>query len=268
MIETKQNEKEDTLILQEDIEYDDSDYQVSPDEVKNFLEDSSKQVSSESEIVKERLDKAEAALVSLVGEAENTDTEEEQDKDEERVHIAPDTTFQAPTKYFTEMSFNIRDDQHKITDDEKEAYLEAMLSNSQLELPIAMSNKITIVCRDLNVYERDLSINAIRNFADVVDTTPQAVLLQMRKYRIPMQIISINGKKFDTLKFTYDNNYDLKTFEQDTEKLKAEANNRVMHLSVSLQGLLNKAVNIFEHKLARLEEAAFNQDFWNPVGRD
>jgi hypothetical protein len=40
-----------------------------------------------------------------------------------------------------------------------------------------------------------------------------------------------------------------------------------MPMSVSLQSLYLKALNIFEHKLARLEEAAFNKDFWNPAER-
>jgi hypothetical protein len=42
----------------------------------------------------------------------------------------------------------------------------------------------------------------------------------------------------------------------------------MMRIPSSLDSLYTKALNIFEHKLARLEEAAFNEDFWNPVERD
>jgi hypothetical protein len=50
-------------------------------------------------------------------------------------------------------------------------------------------------------------------------------------------------------------------------RLKLQSKNIVMPIPSSLQALYLKALNIFEHKLAKLEEAAFNQDFWNPVGR-
>lgn len=252
----------DNLVLQEEPEFDE-DVQVSTDEVSAFI-----QQQEEQNIQKQKsgLDLAEEELMSLqekAKEIQNTDKSEEEDQ---RIKITPDSTFSQPTNYFTDMVVTVRDDQHVITDQDKEKYLESMLQDTQLELPIVMSNGITVVCRDLNMYERDLSINAIKDYTAFQGLTPQAILLQMRKYRIPMQIVSVNNRKFNTVSFKYTGEYDLDKFEKDTQQLKEQANKVIMPMSVSLQGILNKAVNIFEHKLARLEEAAFNQDFWNPVG--
>lgn len=252
------------LVLQEEPEFDD-DVQVSSDEVNAFLD---QQEQQDSQKEKNSLDLAEEELLALQKRAKEAQDSNEKQEDDQRIKISPDSTFNQPTNYFTDMVVTVRDDQHVITDQDKEKYLESMLQDTQLELPIVMNNGITVVCRDLNMYERDLSINAVKDYSAFQGLTPQAVLLQMRKYRIPMQIVSINNKKFNTVSFQYSGEYDLQKFEEDTQKLKEQSNKVIMPMSVSLQGILNKAVNIFEHKLARLEEAAFNQDFWNPVGRD
>ena len=93
------------------------------------------------------------------------------------------------------------------------------------------------------------------------------VITVLREIRLPMQIVKINNKPFKTIYFDYNDDVTDEVFEADKKALDASYKKTILPLPSMLQSLYLKALNIFEHKLARLEEAAFNSDFWNPVGR-
>lgn len=187
--------------------------------------------------------------------------------DENRVQVEPNKLFNTDNNrnYYNNMFVVVRDDQHVITQEDKDKYLEAMLMDTQLELPIVMQNGITIVCRDLNMYERELTMEVMRDKIKETELPTHLLVHILKNLRLPMQIVSINNKKFDTIRFEY-KKVDKHQFEKDKEELKTKYDEVVMPMTLITQSLCTKALNIFEHKLARLEEAAFNTDFWNPVG--
>ena len=197
---------------------------------------------------------------------EEAPVEQDKQEDEPRVNVTPSKLYDDTDRpnYYEDMSVSVRDDQHPITDSDKETYLQAALTDSQLELPIVMANGITVVCRDLNMYERDLSMDLVRDQIKDQQLPPYMVAYVMRNIRMPMQIVRINDKPFDTIKFDY-KQYSKKQFETDKKELDKRQKDLVMPMKVFTQSLYLKALNIFEHKLARLEEASFNKDFWNPA---
>lgn len=223
------------------------DNDVTFDDLKKFIEQAQEQQDKLEEENQEIADKSE----------------------EDRISVHPSTLYQAPARknFYENMIVPVRDDQHVITNSDKEAYLQAMLTDSQLELPIEMQNGITIVCRDLNMYERELSMELVKDQIKENNLSPVMLAHIMRGIRMPMQLVRVNDKKFDTIKFEF-KDYTLEQLEQDKKTLSEKQKKLVMPMSVGIQSLYLKALNIFEHKLARLEEAAFNKDFWNPADHD
>lgn len=210
-------------------------------------------------------------LKKFIQQAQEAQQEQEyEDKkiDDERINVHPNTLYNVPERqnFYENMIVPVRDDQHVITAEDKERYLQAMLTDTQLELPIEMHNGITIVCRDLNMYERELSLEIVRDQIKERNLPPTMLAHLMRNIRMPMQIVKVNDKKFDTIKFEF-KDYTVDQLQEDKNSLLEKQKKVVMPMSVSLQSLYLKALNIFEHKLARLEEAAFNKDFWNPAER-
>lgn len=220
------------------------DNDVTFDDLKKFIEQAQEQQNKLEEENQEIADKSE----------------------QDRISIQPSTLYDAPARknFYENMVVPVRDDQHVITNNDKEAYLQAMLTDSQLELPIEMQNGITIVCRDLNMYERELSMELVKDQIKENNLSPLMLAHIMRGIRMPMQLVRVNDKKFDTIKFEF-KDYTLEQLEQDKKTLSEKQKKLVMPMSVGIQSLYLKALNIFEHKLARLEEAAFNKDFWNPA---
>lgn len=220
------------------------DNDVTFDDLKKFIEQAQEQQNKLEEENQEIADKSE----------------------QDRINIQPSTLYDAPARknFYENMTVPVRDDQHVITNSDKEAYLQAMLTDSQLELPIEMQNGITIVCRDLNMYERELSMELVKDQIKENNLSPLMLAHIMRGIRMPMQLVRVNDKKFDTIKFEF-KDYTLEQLEQDKKTLLEKQKKLVMPMSVGIQSLYLKALNIFEHKLARLEEAAFNKDFWNPA---
>lgn len=240
------------------------------------IEDIIEPISQGEDTEQYNLDEVKAYLSENYTQETDQYTEEEDTKEDEVVpekkdnkldpiKIEPSKLYEN-SKYF-DMYVPVQDHDHVITLEDKEAYLDAMLQESDLHLTIKMSSGISITCRDLNMYERQLSLELAKKEAVDKKLTPNLAFSILRDIRMPMQIVSINNKKFNTVRFTYDPDSTQDKFEQDMARLKLQSKNIVMPIPSSLQALYLKALNIFEHKLAKLEEAAFNQDFWNPVGR-
>lgn len=208
---------------------------------------------------------------STDGQDTDDETQEEpkeEDEGENRLTIEPPKTYDTkPSKYY-DMSVPVQDYDHIVTREDKEAYLDAMMEEVDLHLRIKMKNGITITCRDLNMYERELSLELAKKKLKDQKVLPHMGLAILRSIRLPMQIVQLNNKKFKTIRFEYNPDATQEQFELDMEQLSKKSKEVMMRIPSSLDSLYTKALNIFEHKLARLEEAAFNEDFWNPVERD
>lgn len=242
--------------MSENILVDDENNQVNPEEIKDFLMENEQEQNEQP-----------------VQQPEQPEVHEDIDKkpNSPRLEVTPSNLYDAKpskTSYYNNMEINIADDRHVITDYDKETYLEAMMAESDLQLPIIMKNGLTIVCRDLNMYEREVSIEIAKRKIANKELPAHLIMSTLRDIRLPMQIVSINDKKFRTVRLEYDPESSSDKFEKDMEYLIKQSKATLMRIPSSLQSLYMKALNIFEHKLARLEEAAFNSDFWNPVGRD
>lgn len=207
-------------------------------------------------------------FIQQAQDAQQEQADEDKKIEDERINVYPNTLYNVTERqnFYENMIVPVRDDQHVITAEDKEQYLQAMLTDTQLELPIEMHNGITIVCRDLNMYERELSLELVRDQIKERSLPPTMLAHLMRNIRMPMQIVKVNDKKFDTIKFEF-KDCTVEQLQEDKNSLVEKQKKIVMPMSVSLQSLYLKALNIFEHKLARLEEAAFNKDFWNPAER-
>lgn len=226
---------------------DEQEQQITPDEIKNYIEENSEE-DQQSDYTEE--------------------TEDQEEEIEDRIIITPSKTYDTkPSKYY-DMSVPVQDYDHIVTQEDKDAYLDAMLEEVDLHLHIKMKNGITITCRDLNMYERELSLELAKKRLNDQKVLPHLGLSILRSIRLPMQIVQLNNKKFNTIRFEYNPDADQKQFELDMECLSKKSKEIMMRIPSSLDSLYTKALNIFEHKLARLEEAAFNEDFWNPVERD
>lgn len=230
--------------------------QVSSLEVSEFLKENKKDDEKPQDDTTEDLKKDE----------EETKSE---DKDE-RVSISPSKLYEQdkPQFDFNNLQVSVSDKLHPITNQDKEVYLEAMLTEMPLHLDIKMKNGITITCRDLNMYERSLSLELAKERIKEASMRPEMVLSVLRDIRLPMQIVKVNNKPFKTIKFEFDPESSLDKFDRDKEELRKLSRNVLMPIPSVLQAMYTKALNVFEHKLAVLEESAFNSDFWNPVDTD
>lgn len=232
--------------------------QVSSLEVSEFLKENKKDDEKPQDDTPEDLNKEEKETKS-----------EYKDKDE-RISISPSKLYQPdkPQFDFNNLQVSVSDKVHPITNQDKEIYLESMLTEMPLHLDIKMKNGITITCRDLNMYERSLSLELAKDRIKEASMRPEMVLSILRDIRLPMQIVKVNNKPFKTIKFEFDPESSFDKFDKDKEELRRLSRNVLMPIPSVLQAMYTKALNVFEHKLAVLEESAFNSDFWNPVDTD
>lgn len=235
-------------ILEEVIEEDSPQYSI--DEVNKYVEDNQSQDNEASDYEDEEVD---------------TDNKEKQ---LERIKIQPPATYEYNKDSYEQMFVPVQDYNHPITQQDKEDYLDAMLQESELQLTIDMKNGLKVTCRDLNMYEREVSLELAKRMLKLEGLTPQIAYTALANIRMPMQIVKCGSKKFNTIRLNYDADATKEQFNTDVEFLQKEYKKILMPIPSFIQSLYSKALNIFEHKLARLEEAAFNEDFWNPVGRD
>ena len=186
-----------------------------------------------------------------------------------RINIDPPKTYENKKEdYYNNMVIPVQDYNHVITQRDKEDYLDSMMQESELQLTISMKNGLDVTCRDLNMYEREVSLELAKTLLRANGLTPQMAYSILSNIRMPMQIVKCGSKKFNTIRLDYDPDASADKLKQDVQYLEKQYKKIIMPIPSFLKSLYSKALNIFEHKLARLEEAAFNEDFWNPVERD
>lgn len=133
-----------------------------------------------------------------------------------------------------------------------------------------MFKNFTIRCRDLSMYEKQvvqrIITDDLKNNPNVV---PAAVFMLIRQCRVPMQVVSVNDTPMNYLKFSYKPDSDIEDqLGKDAEILLKKSMESVYAVPSARYELYMKALNVFENKLRRLQEAAFNETFWNPADQD
>lgn len=194
-----------------------------------------------------------------------------QEEGTKTITFGQDNTFDSSedqqSKAYDDMHINLQDDQIPITQEEKESYLLAMLNEEQYEQDVNMFKNFTIRCRDLSMYEKQVVQRIITDdLKKNPNVVPAAVFMLIRQCRVPMQIVSVNGKPMGYMKFSYNPDTDVDDqLGRDAETLLNHSMEAVYSVPSARYELYMKALNVFENKLRRLQEAAFNETFWNPA---
>lgn len=194
--------------------------------------------------------------------------EDVEDKDlvDDRVEITPDKTFEKNKRdVFDNMFVHVRDMDIPITEDDKLLYMKGLLTSNTIVLSIKMQNGITAKCRSLSVYEGDVAVGALAQYLKKYPGTPLGYhdsLLQ--QYRIAMQLTEYCSRPLEYL--TYTRGVD-GSFDDHVNDL-FEKSQRVLDVPGPVFGIYIRMINVFQYKIGKLHEAAFNSDFWSPVGSD
>lgn len=228
------------------------------------LEKTSSPVVEEEEAPKEQPDDQEQLIPESVMNAIGDLNKDQEPKEEpyENTKLTPDTTFEENGREKANKVFvPVLDVNVPITDSDKDTYFKAMLFDTPIELPVlSMEGNVTVICRTLNVYENDLVYVALEQ-AMKERQVPASVWEGLcQQYRMSMQLVKFNGKPLDCLRFNADGDT-----KKDAEIL-LEKSKQIYNMSMPKYNLLIRALNVFQYKINKLNEAIYNQGFWNPGG--
>lgn len=255
--------EENNIIVEDDVTF---DSQVDIDDVRKYIENSEKETSSEVK------NTTFSQLEQKPTNTEETEQPKKLDNNFTEITLGQDVTFDTNREqgqYF-DLHVNIQDDQHIITRKEKEDYLLACLNDEQFTMTLELLRGFTVTCRDLNVYENQVVQRVLFNYVKTHPNTIMSVLTNvLRQCRLPMQIVEVQGVPYNTIRLTYDPNSSTEDqLNADAEYLYKRSMELEMNTAYAKYQLYMKALNVFENKLRRLEEASFNANFWNPAGQD
>lgn len=153
-----------------------------------------------------------------------------------------------------------------ITETDMRDYLKCMLQDMPLELDIELyGGKIVIHARAVSVYEQQLAAATAYSYTMSQTSTHLASVIApmfIQKLRIALQLRSFNGIPISDLEFKPEPNM----LHAHIKKLTAKADDIVGACSAPRWNAYVYALNIFEHKLTKLNEMALNRDFLNPGG--
>lgn len=170
------------------------------------------------------------------------------------------------TEAYTKTYFvPLEDSQVPITEDDQALYLKAMLNDVPLTLTQSLAGgRINIACRALSVYEQDLMLETALFVCGGEDGISSLLPSVAQQIRVAMQTVSINRKPFDTIYVTPDR----ANRRRQIEQLLSQVDSRLAKVDAAKFGFLVRALNVFEHKIAKLNSLAYTGDFWNPAGID
>lgn len=201
----------------------------------------------------------------LAGKSDEVDTPGEEEN-EVRISLSSDPMFNDNKRAVIDRMFvSVKDTEIPISPEDQALYIKATLNNVPVVMSIEMENGIKMECRSLSVYEGDLVYDALNKFLSEYPEVNAALWEGIiQQYRIAMQLVSINGRKIDHLVYKYDPGKRA----EHAEDLYRKSNEMLMDIQGPLFGVYVRGLNVFQSKLNRLQEAAFNKDFWSPVGTD
>lgn len=184
------------------------------------------------------------------------------EEEHENARLTPDKTFSVNSREKANHVFvPVLDIDVPITDEDKDTYFKSMLFDTAIELPItSMQGKVVITCRALNVYENDLVYVALERAMKDHKLPPTAWEGLCQQYRMVMQVVRFNGTLLDYTHFDTPGNTN-----EDAGKL-LEAAKSIYSMSMAKYNLYLRSLHVFQYKVNKLNEAIYNQGFWNPVG--
>ena len=161
----------------------------------------------------------------------------------------------------------VDDEQVPITDEDQALYMKAMLNDTDVHLEMSMmGGRFKVECRAISVYEADMVLlAALRMSGSEGKEVPTALLPGCaQQIRVAMQTVRINGKDADPI------HIEANRADRDNEidKLIARVDARLSRMNAAKYGMLVRALNMFEHKLARMNALAYTGNFWKPVEID
>lgn len=180
-----------------------------------------------------------------------------------------DTTFDSSSgreddSRYRDLAASVAGREVEITDSDKETYLQAMLNSEPFKLDIPVfGGKASVTCRDLNSYEYQVVLRAVQDYAEEAGLgTPSFMLAMLRQYRIPLQVLAVNGKPRETVRFEYSSEgVPADVLRDDAAALTAAALKLQHDMPGPLYQTLVRALNVFEAKRGKLEEATVDGTF-------
>lgn len=224
-----------------ELELEDESQDISPEAVKNFLETEASET---------------APAVDTDAESIKPVTPASKDNNTVSYNFQSDTTF-AETPVADQMqqiAVKVNEYDIPVTEADQRMYLKAVLNDAPVELTIpVMKGTLNVTCRALSVAESETIITtALKYFKDNPELNSMLMTDYIRQLRTIFQVVRINGKPaFPQLDLN-----------QDT--FASEVWTTFRDMSTARYNAISAALNVFEHKLSRLNSAALNEDFWLP----
>ena len=221
-----------------ELELEDESADISPEAVKNFLEE-------------------EAAKNAGSDEQQPSEIKpEHKDMNTVSYTLQSDTTFSEPqaVEKLQQIAVKVNERDIPVTEADQRMYLKAVLNDVPVEMTIpVMNNMMKVTCRALSVAESEkIIVAAIKYFKDNPELNSMLMPDYIRQLRTICQVVRINGKPA------------FPAIDINSETFVSEAWVTLRDMSTARYNAISAALNVFEHKLSRLNAAALNEDFWLP----
>lgn len=223
--------------------------QTSPmaDDVKDFL--NNKEEEKPIEIPDD--------IKEMLGDKE---TEEQEDN---RVTVVPDKTFENSNvkNPLGNMFVSVKDSDIPVTEEDKTDYIKATLFDNPVILTIKAKNGTSAKCRTLTAYEHDICYEALGLYVKKYPNYPSMLWASlMQQFRFPIQVLEYCGKEQKSVSFKYEHGKK----EELAEKLIELSDELMADIPYPAYNNRIRLLNVFNNKIALLQTATFNEDFWNP----
>lgn len=223
--------------------------QVAPEEVAKFIQE-------EVAVEQEENNKEQATNIKRT-------------KDGVEIQLGANKTYEVPAQEeaFKKLYVKVYDTDIPVTQADQILYLKAVLNDDPVILNVEMPNGFSAKCRALNAYEADIALLAAQTYITKYDVKIiEAALAPLQGCKAAMQLVSVNGKQRDYTAFTFEPGKSDRI--KDAEKLLDAMGVLESTLSMPVYGLCLRALNTFESKFNRLNELAYNGNFWLPGSTD
>lgn len=188
-------------------------------------------------------------------------------KDTDAAHIPTDPTFENPDLRdpLGNMFVTIQDTDIPVTEMDKTLYLKALLHDAPAMLEVSAANGATARCRALSVYESDLVYLALQKFLKQHENYPTMLWdAQIQQYKLAMQMVEFCGKPIAYLSYESTGG----ELTKHVDDLIESSQDLYLNTNTVKYGIMLRLMNVFNHKMSRLQEAAHVEDFWRPADTD
>lgn len=140
----------------------------------------------------------------------------------------------------------------------------SILDSKPIFLTIKVLLGCNIVFRSITPYEEDLIFEAVTTMVERDGCPAGLIPAYVQQFRLAMQLVSFHDRNTDYLSFKYEpgkRGDQIKQLIEYSMRITSEMPGQKYKLCVT-------AADVFEHKLAKLQSAALNETFWDPVSTD